>query len=169
MDTHELAWAAGFFDGEGCFTLVRTPRPLRGGQNIHPRLSIGQIDRRALDRFREAVSRIGIIVGPESRPGRHDIWRYRVTSWTDVQAIGAFLWQWLGPVKRAQFTAVMRGSLDNWKALPRRVVRLTDDQAAQVRADTAAGIDRVRLAERYGVTPSAIGHIVNRRVHRSHQ
>jgi hypothetical protein len=50
VDTHELAWAAGFFDGEGCVTFRRT------GIWTSICMSVSQADRGPLDRFRTAAT-----------------------------------------------------------------------------------------------------------------
>jgi hypothetical protein len=59
MKSTELAWAAGFFDGEGCFTVRHSrERPALV-------LSITQVDRRPLDRF---AAILGLkVLGPRTR------------------------------------------------------------------------------------------------------
>lgn len=57
----ELAWAAGFFDGEGCTYLSHGGA---GGRKRYPRLSIGQNHREPLDRFAAAVGG-GNVCGPD--------------------------------------------------------------------------------------------------------
>lgn len=47
----DLAWAAGFFDGEGCIIGVRTSSP-RGPQYVLT-VTVGQVDRRPLDYLAE--------------------------------------------------------------------------------------------------------------------
>jgi hypothetical protein len=97
----EMAWAAGLFDGEGCVGLVRGSRS-RPCQSI--RVGITQVDRRVLDRFRADVG-CGYIHGPTKRYGTSQPqFRYVAQHHPATQAIGAMLWQWLSPVKRAQFT-----------------------------------------------------------------
>src|SRR5579872_503653 len=49
----DLAWAAGFFDGEGCTTY--TYYHSRKGKRISIELSIAQKDRRVLDKFKRIV------------------------------------------------------------------------------------------------------------------
>jgi LAGLIDADG endonuclease len=57
LDTHGLAWAAGFFDGEGCIGCYKHHK---GTMELH--LKITQKDRRVLDKFRKAVGRVGISI-----------------------------------------------------------------------------------------------------------
>lgn len=59
MDDTELAWAAGFFDGEGCIW-VRKPQK---GSRSKVYMSVNQVDKRPLERFMLAVE-VGNISGP---------------------------------------------------------------------------------------------------------
>jgi len=111
MDTHELAWSAGFFDGEGttgsCF------RPEKRYRQV--RLHISQVDRRNLERFKKSVGGIGYITGPIIRPGvnRKPIYIYRTDAVPDIQAVLRLLWPWLSPAKKDQATI----ALTRWKEL----------------------------------------------------
>jgi hypothetical protein len=102
VDTHELAWAAGFFDGEGSIVLPR------GATSIA--LQIGQADRRPLERFHAAVGDLGRIEGPTppNPPGRLVMHRWRVGKWRDAQAVIALLWPFLAQPKRERIGTVMR-------------------------------------------------------------
>ena len=91
-DPMELAWAAGFFDGEGssgCYT---------GGLSV----TVVQKDRRALDRF-QAVMGFGKVTGPWGNGKRGYIYRYQLSRFEHAQAAMALLWSRLGPAKREQF------------------------------------------------------------------
>jgi len=104
-DREELAWAAGFFDGEGCFSYVKAD-----GWGV---VAIGQTNREPLERFQRAVAGLGKIYGPyepKQRDGRwcrKPQWVYRAHRRNDVQAIAAMLWFKLGSIKRRQATAVL--------------------------------------------------------------
>lgn len=95
----ELAWAAGFFDGEGS-----TYYHGRTETSSVVKLHVGQKDRRALDRFRAAVG-IGVVYGPHKTGNHCDMYYFLVNSQEEVQAVVAMLWHWLGPVKRQQATS----------------------------------------------------------------
>lgn len=92
LDREELAWAAGFFDGEGCTTY-----------DVQHRLKvqIGQIDREVLDRFQRAVGGVGRIYGPYPTK-RYPQFRYQIHSHEGVQFVVAALWPWPGTIKRKQ-------------------------------------------------------------------
>lgn len=100
----EFAWAAGFFDGEGT-TL------LNGG---YPRMSVGQVDREALDHLSTALG-MGRVVGPHAPPPNKPNWSYHfywhLVGFERVQAALAFMWPWLGTVKRRQAAAVLGASV----------------------------------------------------------
>lgn len=98
----ELAWAAGFFDGEGSFYGGPRGGAYRRGQ-WHINASVTNTDRQLLDRFREAVG-IGIVCGPyELAGGRRPVYRWAIRSPQGVQAVGAMLWPWLGEYKRERW------------------------------------------------------------------
>jgi hypothetical protein len=103
-DREELAWAAGFFDGEGCFSYTERAR--------YGVATIGQTDIRALERFRDAVG-VGKIYGPYDyrylgRMSKRPWWNYRAHRREHVQAITAMLWFKLGPIKREQALGVLQ-------------------------------------------------------------
>ena len=108
VDREHLAWASGFFDGEG---------HVRGaGNQGYPAMHIKQAGSflevpDVLVRFRRAVSGLGYTYGPmfdaediEHRPQ----WSFEAHGFEIVQAIFGMLWPWLGPIKRAQFGIVVR-------------------------------------------------------------
>lgn len=112
INREELAWAAGFLDGEGCFSYTESGR--------HACVSITQTERQPLERFLAAVG-TGRIYRPYEKPTGGQ-WRrkpqyvFRVHRQERVQAIAAMLWFKLGPIKRRQ-------ALDALRRLPRRCRR----------------------------------------------
>lgn len=101
MNTEELAWAAGFFDGEGH---VRFDD--RGSRSID--LAISQNHIQPLMRFRAAVG-LGSVGGPyrSNNPKAQPSWEYRSSRWAEIQQIACMLWPWLCDVKREQFRSVL--------------------------------------------------------------
>src|SRR5207245_6862454 len=93
MDTHEIAHAAGFFDGDGCTSMSRDSSGFRV-----PRLTISQKDPRELTRFRAAVLGLGSIQKRRGRP----LSDYNAVALQHAQAVLALLWPWLGELKREQ-------------------------------------------------------------------
>ncbi len=107
----ELAWAAGFFDGEGHIGA-------RKGETAAWRIivQLNQTDRAVLDRFRAAVG-VGLIWGPRSRnnPRHKDIYFYRAGGFEQSQAVIAMLWPFLSAPKRQQAALALRQMID-WHA-----------------------------------------------------
>src|SRR5438105_4866412 len=105
----ELAWAAGFFDGEGYVGL----RPRGPRHHDQLQLAAPQIDRRVLDRF-DAIVAVGKVYGPY--PPQKDGWgprfHYVAVDFANVQAVIALLWEWLSPVKREQARAALVAGLE---------------------------------------------------------
>lgn len=95
----ELAWAAGFFDGEGnARTYSR-----KGLNTTSIRLAVHQIDRQVLDRFRKAVGEVGTINGPyqSPQPNRKPVFQWQVQGKLAKQ-VAMLLLPYLSPVKKEQ-------------------------------------------------------------------
>ena len=94
MTDVEIAWAAGFFDGEGCTTLAR-----KGG-NAHVRIVVMQKDPEVLHRFHAAVG-VGAIYYHD-RKSACPMWAWQTTNEADSRAVIELLRPYLGTVKREQ-------------------------------------------------------------------
>jgi hypothetical protein len=90
----ERAWAAGFFDGEGC-TFYRAYR-----DHYSVEVSISQVNPRTLNRFHEVV-RIGKPQEGKMRPSR-TIWKLRVYGWDKCITFLKPIWPFLSDEKRTQ-------------------------------------------------------------------
>ncbi len=121
MNREELAWAAGFLDGEGYFACTgRSDRP-------HRRLTVAaaQVHLEPLDRLKALLG--GGIHGPY--PSRHmtgqPYYQWQICSFEQVQAAIAALWAFMSPPKRAQAQAAL-GLYAEWlvEKESRRVARL---------------------------------------------
>ena len=112
-DRAELAWAAGFFDGEGS-TIVHTDesRPLY----LRLEVAVPQAGHDGLPavllRFQRAVGGLGRVVGPE----RDDLYKFMSSGRLEALAIVALLWDQLGQVKRAQANDAIRTFLDQYES-----------------------------------------------------
>lgn len=111
----ELAWVAGFFDGEGYVGAGGSP----GRRTIE--MSIGQASTGALP---ETLTRVALVLGVGRLRGPRmldNAWSklpqyvWCAKSFEDVQVAVALLWTWLGPVKRTQ----ARNALLRFRALGR--------------------------------------------------
>ena len=68
-DGERLAWAAGFFDGEGCILVM-------GGTQLC--MSVTQVDRAPLDRLTEILG--GRVHGPRPNRGFRPIFEWKIAS-----------------------------------------------------------------------------------------
>lgn len=121
MDRYGLAWAAGFFDGEGWAARIRdgsraTRRPMA---RINQAGVDGPPD--TLERFRRALGDLGAIGGPDRISGRKDLYRWVASSEADVTLLFELLSPWVGPVKLGQLAAAAQRSIKAGQ------IDLTDD------------------------------------------
>ena len=122
INREELAWAAGFYDGEGtCYARSTRRRP-----QVQLLLSLSQVNVERLVRFRDALGGKGRIYGPiklkrPSPPQWQPVHHWYVSSFEDVQASVALLWTWLSresqQVSRAfrRFLAYHHAQAPQWK------------------------------------------------------
>ena len=98
VDTTELAWAAGVYDGEGSASTylprarksrVRQMAVYQRGDQMPPPL---------LFRFRQAIGDIGLIHGP----ARGSLYQWHSKRHVVVDEASTLLWPWLSAVKREQ-------------------------------------------------------------------
>jgi hypothetical protein len=112
IDREALAWAAGFFEGEG------TVWHRKDGA-VSMQVAINNTDLERLRLFRDIVG-VGVI---RPRPGSavsvKPQWVWRVVNQEHVQYVAAILWGWLSPRRRQQF----HGALFRWKYEPRKLRR----------------------------------------------
>ena len=95
----ELAWCAGFIDGEGTFGIQRQ----KGRKSEIPYIQAGQVDRRVLDRFRSAVG-VGKVYGPYAprHPGHSPYCYYRATGAEPTRQVYELLAPYLSEAKQEQ-------------------------------------------------------------------
>lgn len=119
MDRTELAWAAGFWDGEGSAWLTQA----EGRRTAQPQARINQSSMTGvpatLVRFRSAVE-LGDIKGPDLKEGREPLFRWVVSRRIEAERLRDLLAPWLGEVKREQFASVLglTSHSHRWDDLP---------------------------------------------------
>ena len=111
-DLAELAWAAGFFDGEGS-TIAKSDSDRPGYYQLV--VTVPQSGRdgvpEVLLRFQRAVLGMGVI----DRADAKSVLRWRARGFVDAQATIALLWRSLGGVKRDQAAAAMRTVMQQYR------------------------------------------------------
>ena len=100
----EIAWAAGFFEGEGSAGVyIDYRRPHLPGS---PRASLSQNDEGPVRRFQQIVGMGSVsLIGPyPSRP--KPVWFWQCTNRKDLPRL-VTLMPWLSPRRRAQIQSVL--------------------------------------------------------------
>jgi len=102
MERHELAWAAGFFDGEG-WAGKKQPR------GVQARINQADVSGApaVLLRVQRALGGIGAIGGPIVKPDRRPLYSWTVSSRVEVELMLGLLKPWLGPVKLVQLSSAV--------------------------------------------------------------
>ena len=100
--SNELAWAAGFFDGEGSTMLKHR----RSGHWCRVEMSISQTEPTTLHRFKQAVGE-GRVHGPYPNSNGHSPrWFWSTEGALRCADVLEKLWPYLSAPKRAQAEAV---------------------------------------------------------------
>ena len=104
MESHDFAWAAGFFDGEGWAN--------RQSRGVHSRINQAGPDGipEVLIKFHRIVG-VGRLKGPVIVEGRQPLYYWEATSRPDLLRVVDRIGPWLCPVKRAQFERTLCVSL----------------------------------------------------------
>ena len=119
----ELAWAAGFWDGEGNFNATLP----KGNKAYILQAKVTQIHRDTLERFQAAVG-LGKIYGPYStKSGVHPQFTLSIRGPAAVRALAETLWPYLCPHKQRQFS----DAWTTWEST--RPVVMTPEQRAERR------------------------------------
>jgi hypothetical protein len=99
MNREELAWAAGFFDGEGYVGGEQ-----QEGRSVRLVIQVAQADPRPLERLCAALG--GNVHGPYER-GNRPYWVLVIGTFEQAQNAVALLWGWLSEPKRDQVRRAM--------------------------------------------------------------
>ena len=104
MESHDSAWAAGFFDGEGWAN--------RSGRGVQARINQASLDGtpEVLTKFQRIVG-VGRIQGPLILEDRQPLYWWIATSKPDLTHVADLIAPWLCPVKRAEFERTLRVTL----------------------------------------------------------
>ncbi len=110
LNTHELAWAAGFFDGEGSTFNSRNGAVL---------LSVSQKNILPLQRFSNAVNNVGKIRYSNDyhkiTMRNQELYKFTAENFEHVQYVIALLWKFLCQIKKNQYKVAVEYCLLNCK------------------------------------------------------
>jgi hypothetical protein len=111
LNREELAWAAGFMDGEAHFGLVTTKK--YNTKHIH--IQVCQTEDGPLERLQLAL-RCGKIYGPyrpkSDKAKRKPYKQFHIDKFETVQQVVCMVWPWLSRPKKEQIKKMMTGYLE---------------------------------------------------------
>ena len=118
IDTRELAWAAGLFEGEGCVSHHAHRKVYKGtvGKYHYASLYLKMTDEDSVRRFHKAVGGVGYMTGPHRLGKDHykPQWILRCEHFEGVQAVIVMLWYGLGERRRAKCIETLQ-SVTYWQ------------------------------------------------------
>ena len=109
--SEELAWAAGFFEGEGSVSIQRDKR--RPHHPGYPVAQISNTDKEILDRFSLIIG-VGSITGPKIRGTNKPIWFWQATASNFYVAV-EMLYPRLGTRRRSRIDEVRQIVTAHWE------------------------------------------------------
>jgi|SRR5688572_15077254 len=98
MRSEEIAWAAGLFEGEGCFSYDKTYGSCR--------MIVGSTDLDVLDKFKNIMG-IGSITKDKEKPNRKPAWRWQTTNREEFDYGSDLLRPWLGVRRTARLNEII--------------------------------------------------------------
>lgn len=104
----ELAWAAGLFEGEGCFYLRRAT----GKRSVHLGACLAMADEEIVRRFSEVVG-VGVVAKNQrrlQRPHHSVTWRWQANG-PAVSIVYELLGPWLGTRRRTRYAEILDARL----------------------------------------------------------
>lgn len=105
MNREQLAWAAGFIDGEGHIGTHECQKARPTDQRNYAAISItvAQCNKEPLERLQKTLE-LGKIWGPYKKKNKNhtDFYVFSVTGLEKTQAALTRVWEWLGEVKQKQ-------------------------------------------------------------------
>ena len=100
-DPEDIAWAAGLFEGEGCF-LSST----RKGRYRYASACLNMTDEDIIERFYRVVG-VGTVIGPFQRGTNKPKWEWKAQRHQDVEEVALLFEPWLGPRRLVQAASAL--------------------------------------------------------------
>lgn len=115
-DREQLAWAAGFFSGEGCIYSRRNKGKYNSCSKLRPYLCVSQCTLPVLVKLQKSL-KVGNITGPyqpktkNSRP----YWSWSVGRFEHVLAAVSAMWIFLSREKQEQCASILKECYESYK------------------------------------------------------
>jgi len=168
FNREDLAWAAGFFDGEGSTELCK-----RNSKNGYIqktlRMEIGQVadNKEVLYRFKSCVREIGKIYDPYQPKNKNNrpTMKWSISSFKDCQTVIAMLWPWLSSTKRIQAKQAITECVEHFRK-PRVLSiqpYLSTEKVSKIREIYSKGdVTHKELGLKYNVSGATIRRVINK-------
>ena len=153
LDRAELAWAAGFFDGEGS-TIARSLKSRPGYHQLN--VTVPQSGRDGVPPVLLRFQRVMLGMGHINGPGNDGIYMLRYLAREEARLVLDLMWPQLGDIKRAQATRAIELVEQQYAsgAYRRRAARRRRPEPPTVRDRTVSDLERAGL--RVSSTPKAV-------------
>jgi hypothetical protein len=152
VNREKLAWAAGLFEGEGCFSGQAHVNGVVGRRSVRAQVKMSDRDRVELFASIVDVGRVHACK-PSPFASHKPVFQWRVTSFEEVQHVVAILWPWLGPRRRARAAEVLSGA---WAKPANGRVLLSNADALRINDRLNAGGTDAEIAAEFGVSTGSI-------------
>ncbi|MBU8920975.1 MAG: hypothetical protein KOO63_03860 [Bacteroidales bacterium] len=103
----DIAWAAGFFEGEGCFSST-------GGKRPAPDASVCGTDKETIDKFHQIMGFGTLTVADKSKYGWKTMYTWHAHGFEKFQATVAILWPHLSPRRKKRIQELMADVKQYW-------------------------------------------------------
>jgi hypothetical protein len=114
VNCEELAWAAGFIEGEGCFHGGLTKNSRKRRLQRYITFTVTQTNMEPLERLQRLFG--GHIYSAKRQKAHHaEAWQYRMASIGDVRNVAKQISPWLGTAKSEQARLAIESYL-RWDA-----------------------------------------------------
>jgi len=157
-----VAWAAGLFEGEGCFSFGSGDT---GNRSLRAMITMTDLD--VLEKFQSVVG-MGTIRKRKLNPPHKQQWSWYINSFLEFQSLAVMLWPWLCSRRRAKLQELF----DRYDALEPVSLKLRIDRTADIKAALMAlsavplwgrrwkpGKTQNDIAKEFGVSPGCVSLI----------
>lgn len=158
LTTHDMAWAAGLFEGEGSIQLY--PDKRREGVWLRW-LGLAMTDEDVVRRFREVVGagHISLRPSPPTNPHWSPCWYWQASRWLEIERILGEFMPYFGDRRRAKAEEMLAHA----PAEPRR--KLSPGQIVEIRRLHAEGESQAQIGRDFGVHQSLVSRIVKGQIY----
>jgi hypothetical protein len=106
LDT-DIAWAAGLFEGEGCFDLSKAGGDRHTADRVYARLSLGSTDEDVVQRYQAIVGVGRIYQDKKLTRGGKRFWHWMAAKRSDVEHVAELFRPYLGARRLARMDEML--------------------------------------------------------------